>query len=261
MIRTKKMNKMLAALFAASLFFAPLALTSCDHSPEDEEETTENAVTITLKGNQIINFLGKTGSKNSDGDVEITPDGWNTTVDLSSPLTVANTKSITVNGMTSNNSNCHAGINFTNGGGDTVSAYLNETSLTDATVDMSSCTAETLTKAQLWLVGSDWDSAMPDENITIHSITIVTTDSSFSVSDEGNYEASTVTIIAASAQIEVGSTITLVATVSPSKKTVTWESSNTDVATVDSNGVVTGVAVGTTKITQPRHHQDSRGNK
>ena len=49
MIRTKKMNKMLAALFAASLFFAPLTLTSCDHSPEDEEETTATTDTSTTE--------------------------------------------------------------------------------------------------------------------------------------------------------------------------------------------------------------------
>lgn len=52
--------------------------------------------------------------------------------------------------------------------------------------------------------------------------------------------------------IEAGKTETLVATVEPEKakdKTVTWSSSNTDVATVDEKGVVTGVAAGEATIT------------
>lgn len=54
-----------------------------------------------------------------------------------------------------------------------------------------------------------------------------------------------------SAEIAVGATETLVATVAPANatnKTVTWKSSNTSVATV-ADGVVTGVAAGTATIT------------
>lgn len=52
--------------------------------------------------------------------------------------------------------------------------------------------------------------------------------------------------------ISVGAFETLTATVSPSNatnKAVTWSSNNTAVATVDSNGKVTGVSVGTANIT------------
>ncbi|MCR5231149.1 MAG: Ig-like domain-containing protein [Acholeplasmatales bacterium] len=52
--------------------------------------------------------------------------------------------------------------------------------------------------------------------------------------------------------IEVGKSGSLTATVTPSNatnKNVTWSSSNTNVATVSSTGVVTGVAAGTAKIT------------
>lgn len=54
------------------------------------------------------------------------------------------------------------------------------------------------------------------------------------------------------ASVVVGDTMTLAASVSPSNttnKAVTWSSSNTSVATVDSNGKVTAVAAGKTVIT------------
>lgn len=61
-----------------------------------------------------------------------------------------------------------------------------------------------------------------------------------------------VSIALDTADIEMGSTATLEATVSPEdavNKTITWTSSNEAVATVDENGVVTGVAPGTATIT------------
>lgn len=54
------------------------------------------------------------------------------------------------------------------------------------------------------------------------------------------------------AEVGVGSNITLVATVAPAEatnKNVTWESDATGIATVDENGVVTGVSEGTANIT------------
>ena len=52
--------------------------------------------------------------------------------------------------------------------------------------------------------------------------------------------------------LNVGDTFTITATVKPDNatdKSVTWSSSNTSVATVDENGVVTAVAEGTATIT------------
>ncbi len=49
--------------------------------------------------------------------------------------------------------------------------------------------------------------------------------------------------------INAGTTRTLVATTTPASQTVTWSSSDTDVATVTSGGVVSGVAAGTAIIT------------
>lgn len=56
----------------------------------------------------------------------------------------------------------------------------------------------------------------------------------------------------ATASIAVGDDETLVATVAPANatvKTVTWSSSDSTVASVDTNGKVTGEAAGTATIT------------
>ena len=64
-------------------------------------------------------------------------------------------------------------------------------------------------------------------------------------------EATSVTITASANSCSVGDTVTLTAKVSPDKasQSVTWISSNTGVATITANGVVTAKAVGTTTIT------------
>ncbi len=64
--------------------------------------------------------------------------------------------------------------------------------------------------------------------------------------------AESVTLSQTSAQLKVGETVSLTATVLPANatdKTVTWSSSNTAVATVDANGKVTAVALGNAIIT------------
>lgn len=61
-----------------------------------------------------------------------------------------------------------------------------------------------------------------------------------------------VTLEEETAMVEVEGTVNLHATVAPenaTSKNVTWESSNTAIATVDENGVVTGVAAGEVTIT------------
>ena len=64
-------------------------------------------------------------------------------------------------------------------------------------------------------------------------------------------EVSSVSVSPTSANLEVGGTVSLTATVSPSNatdKTVTWSSSNANVATV-SGGIVKAVGEGTATIT------------
>lgn len=63
-------------------------------------------------------------------------------------------------------------------------------------------------------------------------------------------------------KVEVGKTVTITATVSnySSDAGVTWESSDNKVATVDENGVVTGVSVGSVKIIAKTNEKDAEGN-
>lgn len=59
----------------------------------------------------------------------------------------------------------------------------------------------------------------------------------------------TITISKSSLSMFIGDTSTLTATINPTGQTVTWKSSNTGVATVNSSGKITAVAAGTANIT------------
>ena len=63
---------------------------------------------------------------------------------------------------------------------------------------------------------------------------------------------SSVSISGSTADLKVGNTRQLYKTISPSNATnqnVTWSSSNTDIATVSSSGLVTGISSGPVTIT------------
>lgn len=94
----------------------------------------------------------------------------------------------------------------------------------------------------------------PAKAITVNTAVNPVAESDFfgSVMTPDTVQAQTVTpsvtVIPSEASVEVGSTITLDTQVVPSGSEITWSSSNTSYATVE-NGVVTGVAAGTTTIT------------
>ncbi len=58
-----------------------------------------------------------------------------------------------------------------------------------------------------------------------------------------------ITLNPSKTSVEVGKTVTLKATTDPANAKVTWKSENPAIASVDQNGVVTGVKEGTAKIT------------
>ncbi|MDE6591554.1 MAG: Ig-like domain-containing protein [Oscillospiraceae bacterium] len=72
------------------------------------------------------------------------------------------------------------------------------------------------------------------------------------ITGASNVPVTDITVAPATAEIKVGETATFTATVEPENatdKTVTWTSSDENVAKVDSKGVVTGVAAGEATIT------------
>jgi len=74
----------------------------------------------------------------------------------------------------------------------------------------------------------------------------------------GNVTVTGVSVSPTSASLTINATTTLTATVAPSNatnKTVNWSSSNTNVATVNSSGVVTGVSAGSASITATTQDQ------
>lgn len=122
-------------------------------------------------------------------------------------------------------------------------------------------TPENATDKSVTWQSSDESIATVDENglITYHSAgTVVITVKSV---ESGVSDTCTVTVSQApevlylntgATQLRRGSELTLTATVEPDKtvdKSVTWESDNTSVATVDENGKITAVAKGTAVIT------------
>ena len=91
------------------------------------------------------------------------------------------------------------------------------------------------------------------------TITVTTVDGSRTASSEitvtggpVNVPVTSVSVSPATLRLETRQTATLVATVSPAdatNKAVTWKSNKTDIATVNANGVVTAVKVGSATIT------------
>jgi uncharacterized protein YjdB len=79
-----------------------------------------------------------------------------------------------------------------------------------------------------------------------------TLDGGFNLGDSVIYKVTKVELDKTSLTLDVNQSETLTATITPSNatdKSLTWESSDTNIATVDTNGVVTAVAQGSTTIT------------
>jgi uncharacterized protein YjdB len=145
---------------------------------------------------------------------------------------------------------------------------LNETSLSIAKGNTSTLTAtiapSTATNQTVTWKSSDTKVATVDSNGKIKGIAKGTATITCTAKDGSKKKATckvTVTKSVAVKSIKLnntslsvvkGNTSTLTATIAPStatNQTVTWKSSNKKIATVDSNGEITGVAKGTVTIT------------
>ena len=85
-----------------------------------------------------------------------------------------------------------------------------------------------------------------------YTVNLYATDESGNVADKEIkviVNEPTLTIEQANISLTVGETITLNATVQGASQTVTWTSSDESIATVDANGIVTGIKKGTATIT------------
>lgn len=89
-------------------------------------------------------------------------------------------------------------------------------------------------------VRNDNTFTMPNQNITVSAV--------FEQKDQPS-TTNTITLNAATAELEIGATKTLVAAVTPEDAEILWTSDAPAVATVDEDGVVTAVAAGSATIT------------
>lgn len=138
------------------------------------------------------------------------------------------------------------------------SAISGTTVSTDIGMTASVITIPTgnLTWAQMSGYGSDFSVEIPLRNTSTSSSQYPYV-YVYGVEIEVTYTAETVhptgvSVSPSTASVEAGSTVQLTETVAPSNatdKSVSWSSSNTAVATVDSSGLVTGVSAGSATIT------------
>ncbi|MCA0174025.1 Ig domain-containing protein [Bacillus sp. RAR_GA_16] len=134
---------------------------------------------------------------------------------------------------------------------------VGETDALTASVSPSNATNQSVTWAS-----SNQDVASVDANGNVKALSVgkatikvTTVDGSIEATYELEVEpvkVTSVTLNQSSATLIVGNSETFIATVSPENATnqkVTWTSSNTDVAKVDTEGTVTALSEGTAKIT------------
>ena len=157
----------------------------------------------------------------------------------------------------------------------TVYVYSSTVSVSSVSLDKSQATVNQGSSLQLTATINPSDATNKDVTWTSSNPTVATVDSNGKVTalapgtttitgtteDGDKTAACTVTVVRpvisvsldkTQATIDEGKTLQLTATVTPddaTNKEVTWSSSNTSVATVDANGLVTGIKKGETVIT------------
>lgn len=215
------------------------------------DDAADRSVTWSVNGDAVT-----LGGSNSDSTRTVTAQKGGTatiTVKAEDGSNVSNTIEITVTDDTpvpvtgvSLNKNS---LSLTVGGKDTLIATVAPTNASNQKVNWSS------SNDKIASVDSNGNvTAVAQGSATI---TATTEDGKKTATCSVTVTASTVavtgvTLDKSSATVNVNGTTQLTATVAPSNasnKNVTWKSSNTNIATVDSNGKVTGKAVGEATIT------------
>ena len=135
-------------------------------------------------------------------------------------------------------------LKLTTGGGYSLTATVEPSDATDASVSWSSSNSDVAS------VDADGHVSALSEGTAI--ISVKTTDGGFTASCEVTVPAvpEGLTIEPASVEIAEGATVQLSATISPAgaSQEVQWAALNSGIATVSAGGLVTGISDGTTKI-------------
>ena len=140
----------------------------------------------------------------------------------------------------------------------TVGTYYEQTLAADGTAPITWSVTSGSLPAGLSLNGnmiSGTPTAQGESTFTVTATNDYDSDSkefTLTIDQQGTIHVTSVSLDKASLELTEGGTGTLIATVEPNNainKNVTWESSNTSVATVDANGLVTAVSAGTATIT------------
>lgn len=187
----------------------------------------DGLVTAVAAGKATITVTTKDGNKTATCEVTVTEDPAPTPGSVSvSPstlnLTVGETSTLAAATIPENQS-----ITWSSSK-DSVAAVDNSGKVT------AKAAGDTVITAKITVDGKEYTSTCA---VTVTASTVAVTG---------------VTLDKSSATVNVGATLQLTATVEPSNaanKNVTWKSSNTGIATVDSNGKVTGKSVGEATIT------------
>lgn len=131
---------------------------------------------------------------------------------------------------------------------DTGTTEVDTTDFEDGVTDVSSYYVASVTATQYGTVKDYVENYVAENAASVDDITTATQQDITDAVDEIFGELFPSVVITGTDEVTVNSTTTLTATTVPAGKTVTWSTSDGDIATV-ADGVVTGVAEGTVTIT------------
>ncbi len=223
---------------------------------QDGNKTATSAITVTPVGSCINPTIGNGGFEMGNTSSWAGSYG-NIVVVISAPysgtycgqinggtaafgqiITVSQNKSYTLSGWLKNTSGSSIRLGVKNYGGLEINSPSISTGWNQVNINFTTGAGNTSAEIYAWQDGGT--GAVWVDNVSI------------TCQGNSSIPVSGVTLSPASASIAVGSITQLAATFSPSNATnqnISWTSSNNSVATVNTNGLVTGVSAGSTNIT------------